>query len=469
MTRRFNDADRRAIELAVFDRPLDADALAQIATLSSIGQAALLLAADENAIEAWYRATPDPTGAISRVLFRAVDNDDVADRIDATLLEDPTVLADLCRAQITWHHEDLPTLLDRPESRQHAAWMLAQTDFQPVIDWLSRGQRQEAEAVVDVARGAAVSGVEALFDPVADWYEAIRAEDAALGARLEAALFVLAPRRWGRGYVSGLYEADFLADDVAMADIISAAGQSYWTGALAAFEPASEEFAAIARMVAAGAAAALHFSVDAPPPEVVDAFYREDWATLSRHPAFTVATALAEEEDWFQPLLEAAAHDLLRAHALESPGIGGLPLSSSQPDADEVAAAQSMLELEDLDAVALIATTLDVQELGRLPGYESLPQHFSALDRHDHYAVARVARALNAPPHLDDELPLMLSDGLAGLAAAERVAQRGSVEALDMLTEAWGRGPALRAPTYSALLHQELRAIASLTADPSES
>lgn len=462
---KLNDADRRAIELAVFERPLDAAATSVLKELSPIGQAALLLAADEDAIEAWYLQAPEPRGAISRVLFRAVDNDDVADRIDATLVDDPTVLADLCRAQITWHHDALPQLLDVPESRLYAAWMLAQTDFEPLLDWLE-GER-EAHELVDVARGVAPSGVEALFDPIADWHESLLAEHRRLASRLEAALFILAPARWGRGYLNGQFDADFLNDDIAMADIIAAAGQSYWTGVLAAFTPGSEEFGAVARMAAAGVAATLHFSTDEPPTALVDAFYREDWATLARHPAFAVATTLADEADWQQSLLEAAAHDLLRAHAVESPGIGGLPLSSSTPDADEVAAAIAMLELEALDPVVLIATTLDVQELGKLPSFEALPTKFQALQRHDDQKIARVALTLSEPGSLQDELALMRTEGLAGLAAAERVAQRATPEALEVLAEAWGDGPALRAHMYSALLYQELRALTSLSSDPS--
>lgn len=455
-----NDADRRALELATLDIPLDEEGYRTLSECSALGQAALLLAMDESALEAWYEGAPDPVGPISRVLLRAVDRDDVADRIDAELAEDPSVLADLCRAQITWSHPVLPELLGREEFRGATAWMLSQTNPDPLFDWLE--DADDPDQLLDVARHVAPSGVLELFEAISPWHEPVAEASTELAARLEAALFVLSPELWGRGFIAGQWAAGFLQDGLAMGDIIAAAGQTYWSAALGAFDPQSEEFSAIARMVVAGAAANLHFGPDEPGTPIIDAFYRETWSTLQAHPAFSAANVLAEEDSWRQPLLESAAHDVLLARAIDTPGIGGLPLSSSHPDADEIAAARALATQVDADPIVLVATMCDIHELRTIAEFEELPQHFAVLCDHERKAVATAASYLSELPPLADERGAAAVESAAGVAAAERIARRGDVDAVLTLIDLWADGPLLRAGLYAALTHQELRALSSI-------
>lgn len=450
-------ADRIAIELATLDLPLDDDGARQLGACSALGQAALLLAANDSALEAWYRAAPAPAGGMSRVLARAVDLDDVADRIDATLVEDPSVIADLCRAQITWSHPQMAALLDSEAHRVCAAWMLSQTECEPLLDWLD-GDRSPEELVA-VARGAAASGLPEIFEALSPWLGALREEAPQWSAPLEAALFVLSPEAWGRGFLRGQWDAEFLHDPIGMADILCAAGQSYWSNALAAFDPQSDEFGAIARMVVAGAAANLHFAADEPSVAVINAFYVEDWGTLAAHPAFSIACTLAEDDAWQQPLLESACHDLLTSRGIDSPGIAGLPLSSSHPDADEIALARALPGEPSVDPVALVATMCDVQEFRTIAEFADLPALFGTLTSHENPVVAKVAAQLGANVPLEADIVAAQAESVAAFAAAERIARRASPEALGALVELWADGSPLRAGLASALLHQELRVI----------
>lgn len=452
-----NDADRRAIELVALDLSFCDDDYRKLGDCSELGQAALLLAMDDVALEAWYERAPAPRAPISRVLARAVDRDDIAERLDATLADDPGVLADLRRAQIVWAHPALPQLLDRDEFRASAAWMLAQTDVGELLEWLD-GDRAARE-LVEVARAVAPTGASELFDGLAPWLGAIRDDDAEAAAQLESALFLLSPDRWGRGFLRGQWEAEFLHDSVGMADILAGAGQSYWSASLAHFEPGSDEFGAIARMIAAGAAAILHFAADDPPPAIVNAFYVEDWSVLGSHPAFAIAGVLAEEDSWQQPLLESAAHDLLLARGLETPGIGGLPLSSSHPDADEIAAALEIAKQSDVDPIALVVTMCDVQELRAITEFRGLPAEFARFEGHPNLAVAAAAKALAAPPSIEAEQMLAHEETVRGFAAAERLARIANLAALRALVDLLADGPVLRAGLFAALLHQELRTL----------
>ncbi len=453
-----SEADRLAIELATLELPLSDASYRRLGECSALGQAALLLAMDDSALQAWYEAGAPRHGSISRMLARAVDLDDVADRIDATISEDETVIADLCRAQVTWSNPTIAGLLDHPATRMCAAWMLSQTEFEPLLDWLD-GDRAPDE-LVDVARGVASSGLPELFEALAPWLGAIRDDAPEAAAQIEGALFVLSPESWGRGFLRGQWDGEFLSDSVAMADILCATGQSYWSGALAAFDPASDEFGAIARMVASGAAANLHFGADDPSPAVINAFYVEDWATLAAHPAFTIACTLAEEDSWQQPLLEAAAHDLLMARAIETPGIAGLPLSSSHPDADEIALAQELPDQPDVDPIALVATICDVEELRAIPDFDPLAQAYAELAAHPHPVVASAASQLATPASFEADLQTARDETTIAFAAAERIARRATPEALHALIDLWADGPVLRVGLASALLHQELRAMA---------
>ena len=451
------DADRQAIELVTLDLPVTDAGYRLFGECTAIGQAALLLALDDSALEAWYLAAAPPQGPISRVLSRTADLEEVADRIDATLVEDPSVLADLCRAQITWFHPELVALLDQPSRRISAAWMLSHTEFELLLDWLD-GDRTPEE-LVDVARAVAPSGVPELFDALSPWLGAIREDAPDCAAHLEAALFVLSPQSWGRGFLRGQWDAAFLHDSVAMADILCASGQSYWSGALALFDPASEPFGAIARMIVAGAAANLHFGIDDPPPAIVNAFYVEDWPTLMAHPAFAIACTLAEEESWQQVLLESAVHDVLGARGIESPGLGGLPLSSSHPDAEEIATALQMRDRTDVDPIAAVATICDLLELRALPEFAALPAAFAPLARHDDPAIASAAQLLVSDTELAADIELAGGETVAAFAAAERIARRGTPDAIRALIDLWADGPVLRANFLSTLLHQEIRAI----------
>lgn len=444
-----NNADRLALGLLLHGIPLDDDGYRQIGGCTAVGQAALLLAADESAIEAWYEDTSGEKASISRVLARAVDREDVAERVDATLADEPTVLEDLVRAQVAWSHEAMAGLLDRDLFRMAAAWMLAQTEPSVVDEWLD--DERPGAAVVDAVRAIAPSGVEELFENSAAWFEPISGEDPELAARLEGALFVLSPSRWGRGYLGGRFDGLFLGSAAAMADVIGHTTDSYWTRALAAFADQDDEFELVARLAAAGVAAC----VTASPEDleaIAAAFDEEAWEVLAGHPVFSVAVALADEED-SHPLVESAAHDLLVYRGYQSPGIVGLPLSASVPGDEGAEAAEALLAAADTeDPVRIVATVVDLAEVLATGRYEPLRDALKPAQRHHSQAVVSAATAARAPAMVQS-LP---DDPLQRLAAVRLFAARGDEDSTRTLIELWADGPPLLSGFVSDYVHYSM-------------
>jgi hypothetical protein len=453
-----NDADHRALELLFLDN-LTADDARVLAECSPVGMAALLLSPDESAADWWYEHHRPGDEPIARLLSRAVNREDVADRIDANLRGDPGVLADLVRAGVVWDHPGLPALLDNPAFRFAAAWMVAQTDRPLLQGWLS--DERDPEEVVDVARAAALAGAHELFDTLADWRDALDEVGDPYDARVDATLFILSPARWGRRFLRGEWEAQLLTDSLAMADLLGASRWSYWSQSLALWEGHDVEFAFVARLVAAGAGASLTLGFDDDIEPLVAAFDSEDWSTLATHPAFAIANAFIPEKDdaLTELVLESAAHDLLSTRGVSSPGIRGLPLSPTEPTGEELEwAAEWLAEIpEELETpFDVVATLTDLARLARYEGIEPVREAARPLLDHPHEVVADAAELVFEPPAVATLADRALGEDVPAFAAAEQLAGRGE-EGVEHLIELWANGPPSRATLYADLVYEELR------------
>ena len=459
-----NDADQFAIAHIQHDVPFDDDAYRILGECSPVGQAALLLGQDNTALLEWYERPGEHTASsIARVLSVAVDRDDVIERVDAHLADDPRILEDLVRSRVTWDHPDIPGLLDRADFRIGAAWHLVQTRPDELADWLT-AERQVPE-VGNVARAVALAAGLELFEPLGEWVELARDEPGRWSAKIEGALFTLDPRRWARGHLGGMWDAEFLEDWVAMADVLSIAPPSYWSATLAALRKESDEFALISRLAAAGASAALLLAPEEPLERVVDAFDAEDWDVLAQHPLFATAVSLADDEELHVPVLESAAHDLLSVAGIPSPGIAGLPLSATRPPDDAVEWAARMLNEVGDDPeqlIPVVATLFDFQELrdggdDRLGAVHEAIGELAKLDG----VAAKIARTIVEPTPVEHLERSANGTGIECLAAAEELAVRTAGprrEPLELI-ELWADGPVLRSSLYSGLVHQNLLAI----------
>ncbi len=456
-----NDSDWRIANHVVLELPFDDGAVDELAELGPVGQAALLLGTDDTILEDWYVRGGGAPGPMARVVARSVDLDEVADTIDATIDRDPQVIADLLRAGVTWSHPSLPQLLDRPEFRWGAAGMLSQTDPEVLEDWLDA--ERDPEEVIETARIVGLLGIGDLFDAYEAWWGPVSELDGREKHRLEAALFNMSPDRWSRLYLRGDVTAALSADWVAIADVLTCSGASYFAGLLDAVRDDAHALDTITRLALAGAGARA-----AAPPEqsldpVIEAMEAENFALLAGHSIFRAATCLADDADELLPaLVDAAAHDLLFSRGLDSPGIGGFPLSPTYPTPQEVEAALELLRdggSDPEDELYLVATLVDLGELA-LADPETFAPHLRAAEklRGDQRApVARAAAALG-----DADVTTLAAQAAAedirGWAAAERLARLATPGATAALVDLWShQGSLSRSSHYAALVFDVLR------------
>lgn len=461
-----NDVDRQIVTSVALELPLTQERHRTLGEATEIGQAALLLGTDETAIEEWFERYRGEGGPMARVLARAADRADVADLIDDTLDDDPTVLADLMRATIAWNHPSIPDLLDRPDYRGPALWMLMQVEPERVEAWLE-GER-DPDDVVEAARIAGSLGCADLFDTFFDWWEPFAEARGHHRRRLESSLFLMDPERWSRAYVGGELEAEFLSDGVAVADVLTAAGASYFSEILAVVHDDAIAFESLSRLAVAGAAArfAARLNDESEPADVLQAVNDEDFALLTTHPAFRVATCLADDDDLLQgALLDAAAGDLLYGAGADSPGIGGFPLSPTFPMDEEIDAALHLLRKPGRgpdDELFLVATLVDLARLTPSDPERFAP-HIAAAKKlvdDDRTIVSRAARWAVEPTPPEELGRRAAGDDMRAYAAAEKLARRADEPALRELIELWSqRGALLRAPLYSMLIFDVLRQI----------
>jgi hypothetical protein len=259
------------------------------AELSALGHAAALIFGDEQLVRL---AAPYEQGDVSRLLRLAAGEDD---DVDAQVEANPAVLLDLYRADVAWSHPSFEQCLEDSALRSAAAWMLASSDDPFIEEWLASDH--DAAAVVDVAVAAARAGGPELFEALAPWFAPIEAAEPTLAPRLEAALFVCAPRAWARDFLDGDLSGAFLFDDVAMADVISYANANPWLTFLGAAEPGSAEFGALASLCAAfvGALVELETAGDDAVSRLLDAVDHDDWDRVARLPTMSFLGLLAEE------------------------------------------------------------------------------------------------------------------------------------------------------------------------------
>ena len=461
-----NELDRKVVDHTVHDFPLSETDYRQLGDSGPIGQAALLLGLDETAIDSWFERFRGPASAVARVLSRVVDRDEVIDAIDAQIATDPVVLQDLVRGSMTWAHPALPQLLERPEYRAGAAWMLCQAEPDALVQWLD-GSRTPEE-VAETARVCGIAGSHELFEPFSEWLEPLREAGGRQAHRLEAGLFLMDPSRWSRMYLRGESDGSWFGDWVAVADALTVHAASYFSGLLAAVFDDRDAFELVARLAMAGVAARFVVQPGDDVQAILAALEAEDFGLLAAHPGFVTAAALGDEEELQIPLLESAAHDVLFIHGEDSPGIAGFPLSPTYPTDEEIAAAEELLRnpgTDPGDYLTVVGTLVDLAELA-----QGDPQRFAplldaarALRSDPRKPVARAAHRLFEQEPVSELARQAVGEDIRAYDAAERLARRADEPALLELIDLWAEaGSLLRVPLYSALTYDVMRHLVAL-------
>jgi len=465
-----NDLDRMIVDHVVHDLPFSDTVLRQLGEAGPIGQTALLLGLDESAIETWYDRFRGPHTPLTRVLSRLVDREETVDEIDRTLGEDPSVLADLVRASLTWDHPTLPVLLDRDAYRVGAAWMLCQANQDAVADWLE-GARTPDE-IADTARVAGIAGCHELFEPFAAWLGPLQDAEDSGRHRLAGGLFLMDPARWSRMYLRGETDANWMADSIAVLDALSVHASSYFAGLLEAVGDDPSTFEFVARIAMAGVAARFAVRPEDDLSPILRALDAEDFGLLLAHPVFVAAAALGDDEHMQITLVESAAHDLLFSHGEDSPGVAGFPLSPTYPTDEEIAAAEELLRGQDTDDpglyLSILATLADLASLAAASPdrFAPLLEAARGLTNDSHVPIARAAHRLFDRPPARELVATAQNEDIRAYMSAERLARHADEEALLALIELWTeRGSLFRVSLYSALAFDVMR---HLVANPQD-
>ena len=446
-----NESDRIAIDLLTLDLAPDDDGYRSLGRCSEIGLAALLLAQDDTALEAVYDAAPQYSPAM-RLLMHVVRSGEPDAPIRQILSDTPRFLGDLCRCDVGWDHDDLHQLLDDPQARFDAGLMLARIEPERLFSWFEFAE--DPDDIVAMARLAATAEAVSIFEVVASCHAPVAQQDPVLGARLEAAVFLLSPLDWSVSYVRGRFGADFLDDSESVADMVSWLGSGVWASALAAFEPGTDEFDLLARAMAASVGAIAYCATEGDlPDDFVEAIDEGNWEQMRQHGAFRVATVLAEDDDTQELLMQIAAHELLKSQGLASRGIDGFPLSSTAPTPDAVDAAHALMRDAEAEPLAVVATVCDALELSMLPEYAALSDFLSAVSHADPLVAAAIQRL--EPRDIAAQAELAGGTDLNALAASVRLALGSEPAALELI-RLWADGPLIRSHWFAGLVAQAI-------------
>lgn len=455
-----NDVDNRLVDHLLGGASLDADERRRLPSAGPIGAAALALLGDDELLAAWLPDSP-PESAIARLAWVSVDDDDVADRIDAGL---ETFASSLVRADVQWEHPELAALLDGPE-RAAAAVLLAPIDLQALLNWIA--ETTEVEPVLEVARALGLRRIDDAYDT----FYAIRTEldeaDEDACSALDAALAAMSPERWIRGWVHGNLGGSWLRNWVWVADFLVAAESSSWANVLAVLQADKEAFDLGASLAVAAASALRAIRPDDPgfaerAAPLIEAAQSSDFSGISQHPALAVATAIPDLD--LDLACEVACYEVARAAGAQTPAIAGLPLTASIPSPEDLEFAAETLSFaadvvapEPEDVVRIASILRGLVELPHdEPEIAALVEAGRALSRHRNRAIALGARGLDAPASISQLAERAAAEDLHAWACAVDLVAAEDEAGLHHLIELWAAGPLSRTHFFADLVYEAL-------------
>ncbi len=411
----------------------------------------------------------------------------------------------LARSLTPWDHDRFAALLADDASREATCAVIAMADPETLMDWSLDGSRSEQEFVTAL-RAMLFFDAELSHTTLEDVIAALR-QDQELGdshrvvQRVEAMLAAHAPQIYARGALDGSYETTWNDRIEWVADLLASTVETSWLETLAILEVsrARSAFGFAAMLAISAAAGSAHVDLDEAPEAVqrhVELFDRlragENWEPLATTLKLQFPLAIADEE--LTPLLvEVALHERLVQVALPSPGVVGLPLSSTIDEALQIDVARTMLaeiasaEKPDEETLCVIVRTIcDLRQLlaNEHPAISALVPEWKALleplSTHNQRAIALAAsRTLSQMQHLSallapqpeeaadamiagidvpGALPMFVEmargEGAAALWAAREVTELPLDEALPLLIEARASCHPMRAPFLTQLIEE---------------
>ena len=453
----------------------------------------------------WGDAGPIETLAIA-ASERPEREEALDDRLDG---EDPAAVAiALARAATLWEHDAFFALLedDRAAARASAACLLAQVDPEGLLDWLHYAEEPGDDALRDIARALSLHLEVPLDGGLSDIWEALEELDEDedlidLRDATEAAIAVAAPLDWARGVMAGDFSFRWLRDPARVADFLVTYGETSWLEALALLEIGESrdafEFAALLAVAASAALPAADAEVD---PEALHNLMesardpqQKGWEPAAVAAGFKVAVALGGE-NMSELLVQVAAHERLILAELPSPGVAGLPLSTTDEDQLNFSATRELFADVAAEAApddeVIAATVKTLCDLRALHAREvptvgpMLAKHSDVLDtlcEHDVRAINLAARrlmaqlypsaALVAPQpqaHADAVIAgidtpaaipffeeIARGEGVAALWSLHELSELPLEDALAPMARAWSEGSVWRG-TYTKTVLQEL-------------
>lgn len=467
--------NQRILDQALRQIPFNHDEFGDLSGLDATGLAALAVAADAELLMAWYArlmAKGDAT-RLEAYISLLVDRDEVADNIDARLARgDFQVLNDLVRLGLPWEHPNMVNALGNDDTRHAAAIALVEQDTpEPVMAWM------EEEVDPEIFRAFSLLGA-----PFVEQLLAVREEtddESEERAILDASLLgMVEPEGYGRLLMNGDIESDWTAYPRLMGDVFALCGPNSWVETLALLEAAGDldafSFAGLIGAAVSSLTLGLEEDDEVSAPESL-----EEFQTDMR---FAVAAGLAPDEEILDLLYHAVAHECWLTAEEPTPGVPGLPLSSSNPTEEDVAEVATQLGeyLEDgaddpVKRVAVVRNLLDATLWGLdEPDFVApLKAEAAKLLKSKGPAAPRAAAYLflntvGANPELPDFKPglkalvaegdiagleqLARGEGVAALSAIQQLLDLRSTEGLQAVLNAWMDAPVLRSDSIRRLI-----------------
>ena len=369
---------------------------------------------------------------LERLVLARSDQDPHEEMLDDLLdtSHDAEVVAALARTGQAWDHPAIASLLESssPHTCEAAACVMARAEPEDLLDWLDVVDDIDDTQLVIVSRAIALSNDASRDDGLIELLDAMREEDAhpddderdPVVDAIEAAVALSSPLEWARRVMGGEYDARWFSISSSVADFLVTYGETSWLEALALLERSGDDGAfSFASMLAVVASAGLGMEGADVRVEELHRLIEESqdardssWEALAVALGFRVAIAIGD--DGFMSLfVQVAAHERLLAASEPSPGVMGLPLSSTDHALHDISAARSMFEearemdetIDSEHVVSLVKTLCDVRAWSALDDDAYSMHHLldaiEALTTHPHPAIALAAKrcaSFHLPP-----------------------------------------------------------------------
>lgn len=460
----------------------------------------------------------DPAQAtpLERILWVLDESEPVERRIDALLdaknWAQCTPLIDaLARAAVAWEHPTILAALERDDTREAAALVATRAVPDEVDAWLDACEViEDALQVMRAVSLAAEERTTRMWPALLQWHDAIMQLDQAQPERAHAsgALATLDPTDWARRALGDDAEDSWVLDPQNVADFLATHGPTTWLATLTGLadathlEPGRSSENALEFGMLLAAAAALGLTREAPtqdaalqelaramlallqlPPEAA----LEDWQPRATRAGLGALLALtggdpdANSADQLGLLLvQIAAHEWLVTHDFHSPGIPGLPFSTTSAEDVNLDAAADILaaltaETPDSQRSTPVQTVLTLRCLTDLEDWQALDAARFAPQAHDwahafathgtssiRHASTRLQQASQpadspAPQPPAHQTPTSHPGAdLLHLGRARRLARAGTEASLEELATLWATADLWRADFYRDCLFEAL-------------